>query len=335
MKSPALALLALPTALALLALPTALAASGCRTPLPPNLAPGTSTHNLTLASRSVIGTTTQREYILHLPAGYNASNDEPAPLIVAFHGQSQPAWSMERISGFSDPAWNTEAVVVYPQGLDVQEPGVQWLGDPLAPPASQIDDRLFATELLDHLTSTLCLDPSRLYAAGLSNGGGLTGLLMCDPVLNTRFAAFATVAGAFYPDASTPAPLFEGACQPALGGRKLPYLNMHGRADAVVAYNGTNVPPPASIPVPEWVGSWAARNGCGAPRVREAEAGTVQESTWTCGGVDAVVHRAIDGFGHGWPSVKNQGEPFETLRGGPTTWDATPLILEWFGRWAL
>ena len=214
---------------------------------------------------------------------------------------------------------------------------MQWLGDPLAPNSTTIDDRIFVSELLNHLTSTLCIDEKKVYAAGLSNGGGLTGLLMCDAELNRRFAAYATVAGAFYPDASLTEGLFQAECQPSLNGRKLPYLNLHGLNDTVVAYDGANNQPPASIPVHSWVEGWAKKNQCtSVPAVATVEGGTVTESRWACGSEEsAVVHRAIDGFGHGWPSKKNQGEPFETLRGGPTSWDATPLILEWFGRWKL
>ncbi|KAF1933196.1 carbohydrate esterase family 1 protein [Didymella exigua CBS 183.55] len=313
------------------------ASSGCKTTLPSNLTPGASTHNLTLSSKSVIGKITQREYILHIPANYKTSNDVSTPLIVAFHGQQQPAWSMEKISELSNPAFNNNTIVAYPEGMNVQAPGVQWLGDPLAPNSTTIDDRILVGELLNHLNAMLCIDTSRVYAAGLSNGGGLTGLAMCDAALNKRFAAFATVAGAFYPDASLTEPLFEGDCQPALNGRSLPYINLHGLADTVVAYNGTNTPPPASIRVPEWVAGWATRSACD-PRPSSAvvESGTVTQYGWTCGGKqDTVVHRAISAFGHGWPSIKNQGEPFETLRGGPTSWDATPLILEWFGKWTL
>lgn len=318
-------------------LPWAEAASaGCKVALSSTLTPGTSTHNLTISSKSVIGTTTQRQYIVHLPATYAPSNNAPTPLIIAFHGQSQPAWSMEKISELSNPDFNKNSIIAYPEGMNVQSPGVQWLGDPLAPNSTVIDDRIFVSELLDHLSSTLCIDEQRIYAAGLSNGGGLTGLLMCDSELNKRFAAFATVAGAFYPDGSLTEPLFQADCRPGLGGRVMPYLNLHGDADGVVSYNGTNTPPPASIPVPEWVESWAERNGCGGSAISGAEGGTVEEWKWRCRGKqDAVVHRKIEGFGHGWPSKKNQGEPFETLRGGPTGWDATPLILEWFGKWKL
>ncbi|KAF9700611.1 hypothetical protein EKO04_001752 [Ascochyta lentis] len=319
-------------------LPAALAAStGCKSALASNLKPGSSTHNITISSKSVIGKTTERQYILHLPSSFSASNDKAAPLVVAFHGQQQPAWSMEKISELSNPAFNGDVVVAYPEGLNVQKPGVQWLGDPLAPKSTTIDDRIFVAELLDHLTSTLCIDEKRIYAAGLSNGGGLTGLIMCDAALNKRFAAFATVAGAFYPDASLTEPLFQKNCLPALGNRRLPYLNLHGLSDTVVAYNGVNTPPPASIPVSTWVSGWAKQNKCAdAATVQSVEGATVDESSWQCGGQQGLVlHRAIKKFGHGWPSKKNQGEPFETLRGGPTTWDATPLVLAWFKKWTL
>lgn len=104
--------------------PVALASPGCGLPLPNNLKPGTSTHNVTISSRSVIGKTTQREYILYLPV--NFSNNKPAPLVFAFHGQQQPAWSMEKITQMSDPAFNKDAIVVYPEGMNVQAPGVSY-----------------------------------------------------------------------------------------------------------------------------------------------------------------------------------------------------------------
>ncbi len=214
---------------------------------------------------------------------------------------------------------------------------MQWLGDPAAPSSSVIDDRIFVAELLTHVTSTLCVDESRVYAAGLSNGGGLTGLLMCDPQINKRFAAFATVAGAFYPDASLTEPLFQRGCLPDLQTRVLPYMNLHGLNDSVVAYNGSNDPPPASIPVLSWVENWVKRNNCSSTTPAEEVAGENNTgSRWQCNGIeDVIVHRAIPGFGHGWPSRKDQGEPFETLRNGPTTWDATPYIMDWFAKWTL
>lgn len=215
----------------------------------------------------------------------------------------------------------------------------QWLGDPEAPPSAVVDDRVFATELLDYLTSNFCIDEHRIYITGLSNGGGLTGLLACTPAINRRIAAFAGVAAAFYTDASLTEPLFGAGCNPQLlRGRKLPIMEMHGLNDSTIAYGGDNSPAPNTIPLTEWVGAWVGREGCSGsdPDVRMLDGGNVTRYAWSCDGWKEVfVHYKIDKFGHGWPATAWQGEPFESLRLGPTTWNATSVILEWFQRWTL
>lgn len=214
----------------------------------------------------------------------------------------------------------------------------QWLSDPAAPPSSVLDDRIFVTEILNNLTSILCIDESRIYAAGLSNGGGLTGLLACDPVLNKRFAAFAGVAAAMYPDSSLTEPLFVAGCNPQLSGRKLPIMELHGLNDSVIAYDGNNSPSPNSLPLQTWIKAWVERDGCSGtqPVVNTLEDGKVTESRWSCGGAkDVVLHRQIEGFGHGWPSTAGQGEPFESLRLRHTAWNASSLVVEWFNTWKL
>lgn len=307
--------------------------SGCGKALPQGLTPGGPSKNFTLDSKSRINAVTPRTFLSYLPENFSASNDNTAPLILAFHGQSQPNWSMERITNLSAPYFNKDYIVAYPEGIDIQ-----WLGDPAAPASSVVDDRIFASELLDYLTSNFCIDESRIYIAGLSNGGGLTGLLACDPAVNSRVAAFAAVAGAFYADASLTEPLFDAGCKPELNGRKLPIMEMHGLNDSVIAYDGNNSPDPNSIPVPSVVSAWVDRDGCGQAKadVEVSDGGNLTKSAWTCDGVkDVVVHYKINGFGHGWPSTAKQGEPFETLRLRSTSWNATSVILDWFKGWEL
>src|SRR5690606_10095983 len=55
------------------------------------------------------------------------------------------------------------------------------------------DDLGFLNGLLDSLEDELCLDQSREYATGKSNGAGMTTWLACQP--DPRFAAVAPVAG--------------------------------------------------------------------------------------------------------------------------------------------
>lgn len=54
----------------------------------------------------------------------------------------------------------------------------QWQGDP---DSSGVDDVAFTMEMLDNFEKRYCIDSSRVYAAGKSNGGGFTNLLACDP----------------------------------------------------------------------------------------------------------------------------------------------------------
>ncbi|KAF1957753.1 alpha/beta-hydrolase [Byssothecium circinans] len=323
-----------------LGIASAKASAGCGKTLPAGLTPGGPSQNLTLESESQINSTITRAFRTYLPEQFSANNDNAKPLILAFHGQLQPARSMETITNLSAPFFNREAVVVYPEGLFYQSVGgQQWLGDPAASPSSVVDDRIFAEELLDYVTSSFCIDEQRIYVTGLSNGGGLANLLACSPTLNRRIAAFATVAAAHYTDAALTEPLFGAGCDPQLqNGRYLPIMEMHGLNDSVIAYDGDNSPAPPTIPLGEWVNAWIDRERCGSMQTstESLEGGNVTRSAMTCGRArDLVVHYAINNFGHGWPATLWQGQPFEQLRLGPTTWNATSVIVEWFNKWTL
>ena len=68
------------------------------------------------------------------------------------------------------------------------------------------DDVVFTRALLDLVATRTCVDPARVYATGVSNGGGLAARLGC--ALADRLAAVAPVAGGY---SSLP------ACRPAGG----------------------------------------------------------------------------------------------------------------------
>jgi poly(3-hydroxybutyrate) depolymerase len=86
--------------------------------------------------------------------------------------------------------------------------------------------------MTDTFNDLYCIDNSRIYAAGKSNGGGFVGgVLACDTKLSTKIAAFAPVAGAFY------IPNFiEKGCNP--GRPDIPILEFHGGNDGVIPYSG-------------------------------------------------------------------------------------------------
>lgn len=205
------------------------------------------------------------------------------------------------------------------------------MGDPGAHNITTLDDRPFIADLLTHLTSTLCLDTSRIYATGFSNGGGLTALLACYPPTASRIAAFAGVSAAYYTEKSLGYSLFEPAACDTGGRTTVPFLDIHGGSDMVIAYDGDNskvdfdgngIPDPDTLAIDGYLNDWGVRNGCPAQgnltmqrfvetgdvvnstvRLRDGN-DTIVRSTWTCRGrEDVVVGYKVKGLGHGWPST--------------------------------
>lgn len=99
------------------------------------------------------------------------------------------------------------------QGADYAEPGV-----------SDID---FTSDLITAVEKEFCVNSTRVYATGKSNGGGFVGLMTCDSGLTSKIRAFAPVAGAFYYQ-------FPGAknCTPSRS--PVPIMEFHGEQDHTV-----------------------------------------------------------------------------------------------------
>ncbi len=225
-----------------------------------------------------------REYILHLPDGYQSRSDWP--LIIAFHGRGGTGTELEGYSGLS----TLPAVVAYPSGELGTGDGYRraWQGAPYAPPG--VDDVAFTETLLDQLQATWCVDEQRTYATGKSNGGGLANLLACR--LPDRFAAVGIVAGAYYPQSRT-------GCDAA---GPMPMMIIHGTGDTTIPYAGDA---DRDLPgVEDWAAGWADRNGCRVgPRTRTI-GGDVTISRWDRCSDDAdVVHLAVANGGHVWPGA--------------------------------
>jgi poly(3-hydroxybutyrate) depolymerase len=140
-----------------------------------------------------------------------------------------------------------------------------------------------------------------------------------------------------------------------------PFLDIHGDSDMVIAYDGDNsrfdvdqngIPDPDTLPIPLWLGDWARRNGypdseiATMPHFLETgdianstvwlHNGTVERSSWTCAGwSDVVVGMKVRGLGHGWPSTVPLEGVYEEMRLGTSGWNASAVLMEWFGGWSL
>ena len=84
-------------------------------------------------------------------------------------------------------------------------------------------DLAYVSALIDQVESTQCIDTSRVYAGGFSDGAVMASLLACT--MSDRFAAIGAVSGL-----ELPAP-----CAPA---RPVPVIAFHGTADPILYFGG-------------------------------------------------------------------------------------------------
>jgi poly(3-hydroxybutyrate) depolymerase len=186
--------------------------------------------------------------------------------------------------------------------------------------------------MISHFQERYCLDPTRIYAAGKSNGGSLTNLLACDPHLSTQIAAFAPISGAFYiPSGSCPATTITIPYN--LGRNPIPISEFHGSKDKTIPYWGGGRRGECLPSIPHLVREWSKRDGYGlGNKTTEMYGGKVQRYEYgeAAGRLGIVTHYLTDGLGHDWPS---RGPNDDNRKG--TYYDATPIIMDFFNKYTL
>lgn len=238
----------------------------------------------------------QRTALVHIPAGIPSGRR--LALILALHGVGGNGPQMERYSGLSRVADQGGFIVAYPSSS-----GSFWnsAGESRLP-----DDVRFISRLITDLEQTECVDPQRVFATGVSNGGEMVALAACQ--LSSTIAAIAPVAGGY-----------DGlrACRPA---RPVSVLDIHGTADQVVAYFGSGRP--TADGVPPFVNDWVRRDGC-SPRavVRQLAPRTTSYRWGRCLGGVTVEHIKVRGGRHQWPGATppDPGPP-ATICAACTVW---------------
>lgn len=226
---------------------------------------------------SVLG----RNYRVHLPAQFDRSTYYP--LVMIYSGKGATPETIEQAFGMD----SLPAIMAYPQPSASIDHSLAWEG---APYSSKSDDVAFTSAILDQLQAKLCIDKNRVYATGLSNGGGFTSLLSCK--LSDRFAAYAVISGAMYAPA--------GDCTPP---RPVPLLAIHGDSDPVVPYNGSFT---RQLPnIDAWATRRAELNGCATSFTDNIVPGQVATTWSSCRNNATVKSIRIVGGGHSWGLITN------------------------------
>ena len=207
-----------------------------------------------------------RTALLHVPPGYD--DGVATPLVVNFHGLSSNAGQQVLFSGMNATADAEGFIVAYPEGVMNS-----WNAGECCGGAQEqgIDDVGFVRALVEAIEAEACVDPARIFATGMSNGGFMTNRLACEA--NDLFAAFAPVSAA----------LVTIPCAPA---RAIPTMIFNGTQDALVPYDGG-----LFFGAQETFAFWVEASGCeGAPVT------TYDEGAATCETFDSC-EAALASFG--------------------------------------
>ncbi|MBB4099657.1 alpha/beta hydrolase family esterase [Sphingomonas kyeonggiensis] len=244
---------------------------------------------------------TGRSAMLHLPTGF--SRGRAAPLVMLLHGSGGTGAGMLESSKLASAADGHGFIVLAPDaGIPVQKgfvwniPGVPSVTGKM-PGAEDADDVTFLEGAIDWLAANRCIDPSRVYATGLSGGGRMTSWLGC--VAADRFAAIAPVVGlrAGNPlagDKRVPDP---ATCQPS---RPMPVIAFAGDADRTNPIQGGGAgywQYTMATALTRWSDLDACRVG---PVQRDLDPKTYEVRYSGCRAGAEVIGRITRGAGHVW-----------------------------------
>ncbi|GAC1437259.1 MAG: hypothetical protein NVSMB51_10690 [Solirubrobacteraceae bacterium] len=203
------------------------------------------------------------------------------PLLLALHGSRGSGALMEAFSGFSMLADRFGFLAAYPDAR-----GSQWaIHDSGARGAEDVE---FIHRLIDSIAERYCVDRTRVFVAGVSNGGGEAARVGCS--LAGALRGVALVAGSYGN---------EPPCRPS---RPLSLIEIHSTTDSVVPFSA-----PGVGGVVNFLGMWRLLDHCGLPgRHRRLDAQSVV-AAWTCRAGIRVSQVTLARGGHYWPGATTQG----------------------------
>lgn len=221
----------------------------------------------------------ERRYLYSTP--HALAPEEPAPVLFALGGWTDPPENFLRYAGFDTSRAAAEAVVVYPAGV-----ADAWAGAPYAQ-TDTAEDVSFLRAIVAQLATARPVDRERVYAVGMSNGGGLTLDLACHA--EDLVAGVAAVSGAFYEGTGTD-------CGPGEVATQI----IHGTRDELLHYDGGVLHDTPYQPVPEVVTRVAERNGCADLPPETVPLGDNADRITFTGCVAETEHIRVNGGFHDW-----------------------------------
>lgn len=246
----------------------------------------------------------KRSYIVHIPKSLHAG--QPAPLLVAMHGGGGNMRFQADDENYGLISKSEEAgfVVAFPNGYSALPNGglATWNAGNCCAQARDkgSDDVGFIRAVLADVQARTAVDPRRIYATGMSNGGMMAHRLACEAT--DLFAGIATVAGTDNTRSCTPS-------------RPISVLIIHARNDDHVLYEGgagekafrdlSQVTQFTSVP--ETAKRWMQRNQCSSSAPTQVtlqnDGARCERHAAGCAGGAVVEVCTTETGGHSWPGA--------------------------------
>jgi polyhydroxybutyrate depolymerase len=280
--------------------------------IPENTNPGVQkTETITVDSRT-------RGYTIYLPTGYNST---PLPLVFCLHGGGGTGGGFISMASFNTLAEKEKFIVVYPDGIEKS-----WNdGRPTEANQLGVDDVNFFRTMIQTFSTTYKIDPKRIYATGISNGGFMSSRLGVE--LGDKIAAFAADA----------ASVEKNTIYPNINATNaVSAMYIQGTNDPLVPFIGGVITVGAGgaiVSHTEAVTKWVSVNNCSAAVVTNipdiANDGTTAVRRDYNGGIKgtAVTSIVIQNGGHTWPqglqylSESIIGKTSQDFNGIETVWE--------------
>jgi polyhydroxybutyrate depolymerase len=258
-----------------------------------------------------------RTYVLNLPPNYYNSSPSDFPLVIGLHGGGGSTSQFESDYRFTAFANESKFIVVYPEGI--RSNGIlglrTWNAGTCCDYASnhQIDDVKFIRELIDELVSHYNVNPKRVYATGMSNGGMMAYRLACE--IPEKIAAIVAVSCSMV------------VTQPCHPERPVPILHLHSAQDTKIPYQGgIGIRGYYFPPIDSVLQAWSSENSCSAAAPVITHQDGYDFSKWSpCEKNTTIEYYLTQDGGHAWPGgIKSRSAadtPSEAIKANELLWE--------------
>jgi len=223
----------------------------------------------------------ERTYHVHISSTYRPS--DRSPVIVNYDGIDGGGIKMEGYSNVD----SLPVIAVYPDSLMGTRGFTAWQGAPYSLEGDY--DVQFTKDMMTEVNQRYCVDSSKVFAIGMSNGGGFAVIANCK--LPGMFRAIASLSGAYYTGCT-------GSETPSGS-----LLALHSATDPQVPFLGSST---EGVPaVTGWATKQAKDRQCRITKHTPSIKGTEQYEWTGCKDDVSVRLVVIQEQPHGWLAISN------------------------------